>query len=90
MPRCAVSTDDQSLQVASPVAWIALTIDCPNAQVQGRLCQFYSSALGGEVVSGAVRARGWLFIFEVISDYKPPTWPTGDGAQADALRVDGR
>jgi catechol 2,3-dioxygenase-like lactoylglutathione lyase family enzyme len=62
----------------SPVAWVALTIDCPNAEVQERLCQFYSSALGGEVVSGAVRARGWLLIFEVIADYKPPTWPSGE------------
>jgi hypothetical protein len=62
----------------SPVAWVALTIDCPNAEVQERLCEFYSQALGGEVVSGSVRARGWLLIFDVITDYKPPTWPTGD------------
>lgn len=46
--------------------------------MQERLCHFYSSALGGEVVSGAVRSRGWLFIFEVISDHKPPTWPAGE------------
>ena len=78
MPGCAVATDSKASRPASPVAWIALTIDCPNAEVQERLCQFYASALGGEVVSGAVRARGWLFIFEVISDYTPPTWPTGE------------
>jgi catechol 2,3-dioxygenase-like lactoylglutathione lyase family enzyme len=46
--------------------------------MQERLRRFYSQALGGEVVSGAVRARGWLFIFEVIPDYKPPTWPVGN------------
>lgn len=63
---------------ASPVAWVALTIDCPDAQVQERLRQFYAQALGGEVVSGSVRARGWLLIFEVIADYKQPTWPSGD------------
>ena len=78
MSGCAVSTDREGLQPTSPVAWVALTIDCPNADVQERLCHFYSSALGGEVVSGAVRARGWLFIFEVIPDYKPPTWPEGE------------
>jgi catechol 2,3-dioxygenase-like lactoylglutathione lyase family enzyme len=74
-----VATDNPTtLPPASPVAWVALTIDCPDTDVQERLCQFYSQALGGEVVSGAVRARGWLFIFEVIPDYKAPTWPVGD------------
>ena len=29
-------------------------------------------------MSGSVRARGWLFIFEVIPDYKAPTWPVGE------------
>jgi catechol 2,3-dioxygenase-like lactoylglutathione lyase family enzyme len=76
--RCTVATDIPTSPPPSPVAWVALTIDCPNAEVQERLCQFYSQALGGEVVSGAVRARGSLFIFEVIPDYKPPTWPLGD------------
>lgn len=46
--------------------------------MEERLRRFYSQALGGEVVSGSVRARGWLFIFAVISDYKPPTWPSGE------------
>ncbi len=78
MSRCTVATDIPTPPPASPVAWVALTIDCPNAEVQERLCQFYSQALGGEIVSGAVRARGWLFIFEVIADYEPPTWPVGD------------
>jgi catechol 2,3-dioxygenase-like lactoylglutathione lyase family enzyme len=55
-----------------------LTIDCPDAEVQERLRHFYAEALGGEVVSGSVRARGWLLIFEVIADYKPPTWPLGE------------
>ena len=63
---------------ASPIAWVALTIDCPDAEVEERLRQFYAQALGGEVVSGSVRARGWLLIFEVITDYKPPTWPLGE------------
>jgi catechol 2,3-dioxygenase-like lactoylglutathione lyase family enzyme len=76
--RCTVATDIPTSPPASPVAWVALTIDCPNPEVQERLCQFYSQALGGEVVSGAVRARGWLFIFEVIPDYKPPTLPLGE------------
>jgi catechol 2,3-dioxygenase-like lactoylglutathione lyase family enzyme len=57
---------------------VALTIDCPDAEVQERLRHFYAQALGGEVVSGCVRARGWLLIFDVIEDYKPPTWPAGD------------
>ncbi|MCW2725202.1 MAG: hypothetical protein JWN35_2123 [Frankiales bacterium] len=60
------------------VAWVALTIDCPDAEVQERLRHFYAQALNGEVVSGSVRARGWLLIFEVIADYKQPTWPSGD------------
>ena len=64
--------------MTSPVAWVALTIDCPDAGVQERLRHFYAAALGGEIVSGSVRARGLLLIFEVIADYKPPTWPTGD------------
>jgi len=46
--------------------------------VQERLRHFYAQALGGEVVSGSVRARGWLLIFDVIPDYKPATWPTGE------------
>lgn len=62
----------------SPVAWVALTIDCPDLEVEERLRHFYAVALGGEVVSGSVRARGWLLIFDVIADYKPPTWPRGD------------
>ncbi len=35
--------------------------------MQERLRHFYAQALGGEVVSGSVRARGWLLIFEVIT-----------------------
>lgn len=62
----------------SPVSWVALTIECPDAEAQERLCHFYAHALGGKVVSGSVRARGWLLIFQVIADYKPPTWPVGD------------
>ena len=74
MSSCAVANDITS----SPVAWVALTIDCPDAEVQERLRHFYAQALGGEIVSGSVRARGWLLIFEVIPDYKPPTWPVGE------------
>ncbi len=70
--------DSPTSSAASPIAWVALTIDCPDAEVQERLRHFYAQALGGEVVSGSVRARGWLLIFEVISDYKPPTWPLGE------------
>lgn len=57
----------------SPVVWVALTIDCPDAEVQERLRHFYAQALDGEIVAGSVRARGWLLIFDVIADYKPPT-----------------
>lgn len=78
MPPCDVSLDSATPLTPSPVAWVALTIDCPNADVEELLRRFYSQALGGEVVSGAVRARGWLFIFDVIPDYKPPTWPLGE------------
>jgi catechol 2,3-dioxygenase-like lactoylglutathione lyase family enzyme len=73
-----VATENPTARTPSPIAWVALTIDCPDAEVQERMCQFYSQALGGEVVSGTVRARGWLFIFEVIPDYKRPTWPLGE------------
>jgi hypothetical protein len=73
-----VATDIPTSPIPSPIAWVALTIDCPHAEVQERLCHFYSQALGGEVVSGSVRARGLLFIFEVIPDYKTPTWPLGE------------
>lgn len=55
-----------------------MTIDCADAEVQERLRHFYAEALGGEIVSGSVRARGWLLIFYVIPDYKPPTWPLGE------------
>lgn len=61
---------------ASLVAWVALTIDCQDADAQERLRDFYAGALGGEVVEGAVRARGWLLIFDVVADYRPPTWPS--------------
>lgn len=54
-----------------------MTIDCPTVEVAARLCRFYAEAMGGEVVAGSVRARGWLFIFDVIADYKTPTWPVG-------------
>lgn len=60
------------------IAWVALTIDCPNPAVQEQLRHFYAQALDGELVAGSVRARGWLLIFDVIDDYKRPTWPTGD------------
>ena len=62
----------------SPVAWVALTIECPDVEAQERLRHFYAQALGGQVVSGSVRARGWLLIFQVIAHYKRPTWPVGD------------
>jgi hypothetical protein len=70
--------DSPTSSIASPITWVALTIDCPDAEVQERLRHFYAQALGGEVVSGSVRARGWLLIFDVIPDYKPPTWPLGE------------
>jgi len=73
-----VATDLPTSPTASPVAWVALTIDCPTAEVQERLRRFYAKALGGEVVSGSVRARGWLLNFDVIPDYKAPTWPLGE------------
>ena len=75
----AVSACNMTTEITtSPVAWVALTIDCPDAEVQERLRHFYAAALGGEVVSGSVRARGLLLIFDVITDYKPPTWPLGE------------
>jgi catechol 2,3-dioxygenase-like lactoylglutathione lyase family enzyme len=73
VPWCDVATDDTT----SLVAWVALTIDCPDARVQERLRHFYAQALGGEIVGGSVRARGWLLVPEVIDDYRPPTWPSG-------------
>lgn len=73
-----MAADITTSPVASPVAWVALKIDCADAEVQERLRHFYTQALGGEVVSGSVRARGWLLIFEVIPDYKSPTWPLGE------------
>ena len=66
----------QPMTEVSPVAWVALTIDCQDVATQERLRDFYAQALGGEVVEGAVRARGWLLIFDVVSDYKPPSWPS--------------
>ena len=57
------------------MAWVALTIDCPDTTVQEKLRSFYAQALGGEVVEDCVRARGWLLIFDVVADYRPPTWP---------------
>jgi hypothetical protein len=74
MSSCDVPTDITT----SPIAWVALTIDCPDSVVQERLRHFYALALGGEVVSGSVRARGWLLNFDVITDYRPPTWPVGE------------
>ncbi|MCW2665291.1 MAG: glyoxalase/bleomycin resistance protein/dioxygenase [Frankiales bacterium] len=62
----------------SPVVWVALTIDCADVEVQQRLRHFSAQALGGEIVSGSVRARGWLLIFDVIADDRPPTWPLGE------------
>jgi catechol 2,3-dioxygenase-like lactoylglutathione lyase family enzyme len=62
----------------SAVAWIALTIDCADAQAAVDLATFYAAALGGEVVQGSVRARGLLLIFEPIPDYRPPTWPSDE------------
>jgi len=73
-----VATDITTSPVESPIAWVALAIECPDVDVQEQLRRFYAQALGGEVVSGSVRARGWLLIFQVISDYRPPTWPLGE------------
>ena len=74
VPSCTVADDITD----SPIAWVALTIDCPDAEVQERLQHFYAQALGGNIVSGSVRARGWLLIFAVTPDYRPPTWPVGE------------
>lgn len=62
----------------SPIAWVALTVDCPNASTQERMRDFYARALGGEIVAGSVRARGWLLIFDVVPDYRRPTWPSAE------------
>jgi hypothetical protein len=59
----------------SPVEWIALTLDCADAQSQERLRTFYAEALGGEVVEGSVRTRGLLLSFQALPNYKRPTWP---------------
>jgi hypothetical protein len=60
----------------SLVEFIALTIDCADAESQERLRRFYVNALGGEVVEGAVRARGLLLSFQALPNYRPPTWPS--------------
>ncbi|MDT7544155.1 MAG: hypothetical protein QOE17_390 [Gaiellales bacterium] len=60
----------------SPVEWIALTIDCADAESQQRLRKFYADALGGEIVEGSVRARGMLLSFQALPNYRPPTWPS--------------
>ena len=64
--------------VLSPVVWLALTIDCADTEQQARLQRFYAEALGGEVVTGSVRARGLLLVFDVVADHRPPTWPSGE------------
>lgn len=66
---------------SSPVEWIGLTIDCCDEATQDKLRQFYADALGGEVFNGCVRARGILFIFRPLADYRPPTWPMSDTPQ---------
>jgi hypothetical protein len=58
------------------VEWIALTIDCADAESQERLRKFYATALGGEVVDGSVRARGLLLSFQALPNYRRPTWPS--------------
>ena len=64
----------------SPVEFIALTLDCADAESQERLRTFYADALGGDVVEGSVRARGLLLSFQALPNYEPPSWPTA-GAQ---------
>lgn len=64
----------------SPVEFIALTLDCADAESQERLRTFYADALGGEVVEGSVRTRGLLLSFQALPSYKPPSWPAA-GAQ---------
>ncbi len=64
----------------SPVEFIALTLDCADAESQERLRTFYADALGGDVVEGSVRARGLLLSFQALPNYEPPNWPNA-GAQ---------
>jgi hypothetical protein len=60
----------------SLVRFLALTIDCADAESQERLRKFYAAALGGEVVEGSVRARGLLLSFQALPNYRRPTWPS--------------
>lgn len=60
----------------SRVEWIAVTIDCADEASADRMRTFYAAALGGEMVQGSVRARGLLFAFQALPNYRPPTWPS--------------
>jgi catechol-2,3-dioxygenase len=60
------------------VAWLALTIDCPDRQI---MAQFYTALLGGTITrqtadSAFLDAAGLLLVFRAVPDYKPPTWPS--------------
>ncbi len=69
------------MPAASPVEWVALTIDCADTEEQGRLRTFYAQALDGEIFNGSVRARGWLLNFRPLPDYRRPTWPSSETPQ---------
>lgn len=60
----------------SPVEWMAVTIDCADADAESELRTFYAEALGGQVVKGSVRAKGLMFCFQALPNYKRPTWPS--------------
>ena len=63
------------------VEWFAQTVDCADAEAMAR---FYVGALGGRVTrrhedgGTSVEAGGLAFNFRVVSDHRPPTWPSSE------------
>ncbi len=61
----------------------SVVIDCPNPRA---LAEFYAGVLGGEVDADVddwvvLTVNGLRVAFQLVDDFAPPTWPSGERPQ---------
>jgi catechol 2,3-dioxygenase-like lactoylglutathione lyase family enzyme len=61
----------------------SVVLDCPNPRA---LAEFYQGVLGGELDAEeedwvVLTVNGSRVAFQLVADFAPPTWPTGERPQ---------